>query len=99
MTHYCDRAYTTGGDGPEDVRPGSFAEYVLTGANTLFHKPASLSFCSSDRTLSGAWKADPDVEMKVGDDVVVIRTGVHWYVLPDGHKAAGRVNLIAVEIW
>ena len=57
-THYCDRAYTTGGDGPEDVRPGSFAEYVLTGANTLFHKPASLSFAAACQTepLSGAWK-------------------------------------------
>ena len=78
MTHYCDRAYTTGGDGPEDVRPGSFAEYVLTGANTLFHKPASLSFAAACQTepLSGAWKGLIQMsEMKVGDDVVVIRTG------------------------
>ena len=37
--HYCEHMYTTGGDGPEDVRPGSFAEYMVTGANTLFSKP------------------------------------------------------------
>src|ERR1043165_9135798 len=33
-THYCEHAYTTGGDGPTDVRPGSFAEYTVTGAET-----------------------------------------------------------------
>ncbi len=26
MTHYCENSYTTGGDGPEDVRPGSFEQ-------------------------------------------------------------------------
>jgi len=34
--HYCERMYTTGGDGPDDVRPGSFAEYTVTGANSLY---------------------------------------------------------------
>ena len=58
LTHYCDRAYTTGGDGPEDVRPGSFAEYTLTGANTLFPKPPGVSFEAACQTepVSGAWK-------------------------------------------
>ena len=27
-THYCEHAFTTGGDGPEDVWPGVFAEYM-----------------------------------------------------------------------
>ena len=30
--HYCERAFTTGGDGPDDVRPGAFAEYMKTAA-------------------------------------------------------------------
>jgi len=38
-THYCGHAFTTGGDGPEDVWPGAFAEYMRTRENTLFHKP------------------------------------------------------------
>ena len=100
-THYCDRAYTTGGDGPEDVRPGSFAEYVLTGANTLFHKPASLSFAAACQTepLSGAWKGLIQMsEMKVGDDVVVIGTGsIGMYCLMVA-KAAGAGRLIAVDV-
>ena len=28
--HYCEHAFTTGGDGPVDVWPGAFAEYMLT---------------------------------------------------------------------
>jgi Zn-dependent alcohol dehydrogenase len=43
MTHYCEHAYTKGGDGYE-VRPGSFAEYTVTGANNVYPKPANLSF-------------------------------------------------------
>ena len=43
-THYCEKAFTTGGDGPQDVRPGAFAEYMKTDAMCLFRKPASISF-------------------------------------------------------
>ena len=35
LTHYCKYAYTTGGDGPDDVRPGAFAEYMVTGQECL----------------------------------------------------------------
>jgi D-arabinose 1-dehydrogenase-like Zn-dependent alcohol dehydrogenase len=58
QTHYCEHAYTTGGNGPKDVRPGSFAEYTVTGANTLFKKPKNLSWeaaCQAE-PISGAWK-------------------------------------------
>jgi len=101
MTHYCERAYTTGGDGPEDVRPGSFAEYTLTGANTLFHKPSSISFDAACQTepISGAWKGVVQYsQMSVGDDVVIIGTGgIGMYCLMVA-KAAGAGNLIAVDI-
>ena len=77
-THYCEHAFTTGGDGPKDVWPGAFAEYMLTRENCLFRKPTSLSFDAACLTepLSGAWKGVIQYsEMKVGDDVVVIARG------------------------
>ena len=101
MTHYCERAYTTGGDGPEDVRPGSFAEYVVTGENTLYRKPSNLSFDAACQTepLSGAWKGLIHYsQIAVGDDVVVIGTGgIGMYCLMVA-KAAGAGRLLAVDI-
>lgn len=101
MTHYCDRAYTTGGDGPEDVRPGSFAEYTVTGANTLYHKPATISFEAACQTepVSGAWKGLIQMsQLQVGDDVVIIGTGgIGAYCLMVA-RAAGAGNLIAVDV-
>jgi L-iditol 2-dehydrogenase len=101
QTHYCEHAYTTGGDGPKDVRPGSFAEYTVTGANTLFHKPKNLSWhaaCQAE-PISGAWKGVIQYsQMSVGDDVVVIGTGaIGMYCLMMA-KAAGAGRLIAVDI-
>lgn len=101
LTHYCEHSYTTGGDGPEDVRPGSFAEYVLTGAETLFHKPKSLSFDAACQTepVSGAWKGViQNSQMQVGDDVVIIGTGgIGMYCLMVA-KAAGAGRLVAVDV-
>jgi len=100
LTHYCERSYTTGGDGAE-VRPGSFAEYTLTGANACFHKPPGLSFdaaCQAE-PVSGAWKGLIHYsEMSIGDDVVVIGTGgIGMYCLMVA-KAAGAGQLVAVDI-
>jgi len=33
-THYCEHAFTTGGDGPTDIRPGAFAKYMKIPAFT-----------------------------------------------------------------
>lgn len=100
LTHYCEHAYTTGGDGYA-VRPGSFAEYTLTGANVLFPKPKELSFdaaCQAE-PVSGAWKGLIHYsEMSVGDDVVIIGTGgIGMYCLMVA-KAAGAGRLVAVDI-
>jgi threonine dehydrogenase-like Zn-dependent dehydrogenase len=100
-THYCEHAFTTGGDGPEDVWPGAFAEYMLTRENCLFRKPASLSFEAACLTepLSGAWKGIIQYsEMKVGDDVVVIGVGGIGLLCLLVAKAAGAGRLIAVDI-
>jgi threonine dehydrogenase-like Zn-dependent dehydrogenase len=100
LTHYCEHSYVTGGDGPDDVRPGSFAEYVLTGAETLFAKPPHVSFDAACQTepVSGAWKGIiQNSQMSVGDDVVVIGTGgIGMYCLMVA-KAAGAGALIAVD--
>jgi len=99
-THYCEHAYTTGGDGPEDVRPGAFAEYMVTGEECLFHKPANISFDAAALTepLSGAWKGVVQKsEIRVGDDVVVIGTGGIGLLCLMVAKAAGAGRLIAVD--
>ena len=99
-THYCEHAFTTGGDGPDDVWPGAFAEYMLTRETCLFHKPASLSFDAACLTepLSGAWKGVIQYsEMKVGEDVVIIGVGSIGLLCMMVAKAAGAARLIAVD--
>jgi len=99
-THYCTSAFTTGGDGPEDVRPGAFAEYMLTAESCLFHKPRGLSFDAAALTepLSGAWKGVIQYsEMKVGDDVVIIGVGSIGLLCLMVARAAGAGHLIAVD--
>jgi L-iditol 2-dehydrogenase len=99
-THYCEHAYTTGGDGPDDVRPGAFAEYMVTGAEAVLAKPSNVSFDAAALTepLSGAWKGViQKSEMHVGDDVVVIGTGGIGLLCLMVAKAAGAGRLIAVD--
>jgi len=99
-THYCDTAFTTGGDGPEDVWPGAFAEFMRTKEQCLFHKPANLSFDAAALTepLSGAWKGVIQYsEMKVGDDVVIIGVGSIGLLCLMVARAAGAGRLIAVD--
>src|ERR1035437_6289761 len=99
-SHYCEHSFTTGGDGPEDVWPGAFAEYMLTRESCLFHKPPTLSFDAAAETepLSGAWKGVIQYsEMTVGDDVVVIGVGGIGLLCLMVARAAGAGRLIAVD--
>ena len=99
-THYCENAFTTGGDGPEDVRPGAFAEYMKTTETCLFRKPKQISFDAAALTepLSGAWKGIIQYsEMKVGDNVVVIGVGGIGLLCLMVARAAGAGRLIAVD--
>ncbi|MBT7300253.1 MAG: alcohol dehydrogenase catalytic domain-containing protein [Victivallales bacterium] len=99
-THYCEHAFTTGGDGPDEVWPGAFAEYMLTTETCLFRKPAGVSFAAAAITepLSGAWKGLIQYsEMKVGDDVVIIGTGGIGLLCLMMARAAGAGRLIAVD--
>ena len=100
-THYCEHAFTTGGDGPKDVRPGAFAQFMKTRETSLFHKPATLSFDAAALTepLSGAWKGLIQYsEMKVGDDVVIIGVGGIGLLCLMVARAAGAGRLIAVDV-
>jgi len=99
-THYCEHAYTTGGDGPQDVRPGAFAEYMKTAASSIFPKPANVSFEAAAITepLSGAWKGVIQYsEMEIADDVVIIGVGSIGLLCMMVAKAAGAGRLIAVD--
>jgi L-iditol 2-dehydrogenase len=99
-THYCEHAFTTGGDGPPDVWPGAFAEYMRTAESCLLHKPKGISFDAAALTepLSGAWKGVIlSSEMKVGDDVVVIGTGGIGLLCAMVARAAGAGRLIAID--
>lgn len=99
-THYCETAFTTGGDGPEDVWNGAFAEYMRTTEGSLFHKPKNVSFDAAALTepLSGAWKGVIQYsQMSVGDDVVVIGVGGIGLLCLMVAKAAGAGRLIAVD--
>jgi L-iditol 2-dehydrogenase len=98
--HYCEHAFTTGGDGPVDVWPGAFAEYMLTMENTLYHKPPKLSFDAAAITepLSGAWKGVIQYsQLQVGEDVVVIGVGSIGLLCLMVAHAAGAGRLIAID--
>ena len=100
LTHYCENAFVLGGDGPDDVRDGAFAQYLLTKERTLYPKPAGISFDAAALTepLAGAWKGViAHSEMRVGDDVVVIGVGSIGLLCMMVAKAAGAARLIAVD--
>ena len=99
-THYCEHAFTTGGDGPKDVWPGAFAEYMLTMESCLFHKPAGTSFAAAALTepLSGAWKGViQHSQMEVGDDVVIVGGGSMGLLCLMVAKAAGAGHLVVID--
>ena len=99
-THYCAHAFTTGGDGPVEVWPGAFAEYMKTRAICCYRKPANVPFDSAALTepLSGAWKGVIQYsEMQVGDDVVVIGVGGIGLLCLMVARAAGAGRLIAID--
>ncbi len=99
-THYCEHAFTTGGDGPDDVWPGAFAEYMKTTETCLFHKPASLGWDAAALTepLSGAWKGLIQYsQMSVGDDVVIIGVGGIGLLCLMVARAAGAGRLVAID--
>ncbi|HUV04353.1 MAG TPA: alcohol dehydrogenase catalytic domain-containing protein [Armatimonadota bacterium] len=99
-THYCDSAFVLGGDGPDDVRNGAFAEYLLTKESTLYPKPSNIPFDAAAVTepLAGAWKGVIHHSgMQIGDDVVVIGVGSIGLLCMMVAKAAGAARLIAVD--
>jgi L-iditol 2-dehydrogenase len=98
--HYCENAFVTGGDGPQDVRPGAFAQYMLTRESSLFRKPEGLSFDAAAiaEPLAGAWKGVIQYsQMSIGEDVVVIGVGSIGLLCMMVARAAGAARLIAVD--
>jgi threonine dehydrogenase-like Zn-dependent dehydrogenase len=100
LHHYCENAFTTGGDGPVDVWPGAFAEYMLTKDTCLFHKPPTISFDAAALTepLSGCWKGLIQYsELKVGEDVVIIGAGSMGLLAVMLAHAAGAARLVVID--
>ena len=98
--HYCEHAFTTGGDGPVDVWPGAFAGYMLTMETSLYHKPFKLTFDQACLTepLSGAWKGVIQYsQLTLGEDVVVIGVGSIGLMVMMVAKAAGAGRLVAID--
>ncbi len=99
-SHYCKQAFTTGGDGPDIVLPGAFAEFMLTKESCLFHKPEKISFDAAALTepLSGSWKGIIQYsQLEVGDDVIIIGTGSIGMLCMMVAKAAGAGTLIVID--
>ena len=99
-THYCEHAFTTGGDGPEEVWPGAFAECMITAENCLYRKPPDVSFDAAAlaEPLSGAWKGVIQYSnCRLADDVVVIGVGSIGMLCLMVARAAGAGRLIAVD--
>ena len=99
-THYCADAFTTGGDGPDEVWPGAFAELMLTDEKCLFRKPPAVPFDAAAITepLSGAWKGMIQYsDCRVGDDVAIIGTGGIGLLCLMVARAAGAGHLIAID--
>lgn len=99
-THYCEHAFTTGGDGPDEVWPGAFAQYMKTRETCLIAKPPQVSFDAAALTepLSGAWKGVVQYsEMQVGDDVAVIGAGGIGLLCLMVARAAGAGRLVAID--
>jgi len=99
-SHYCEHAFTTGGDGPKDVWPGAFAEYMKTIESCLYHKPKAVSWDAAALTepLSGAWKGVIQYsQMQLSDDVVVIGVGGIGLLCAMVARAAGAGCLIAID--
>ena len=100
-THYCENAFVTGGDGPEDVWNGAFAQYMKTKQGSLFRKPSEISFDAAAITepLAGAWKGVINYsQMQLGDDLVVIGVGGIGLLCMMVAKAAGAARLIAIDV-
>jgi L-iditol 2-dehydrogenase len=100
-THYCEHAFVTGGDGPDNVWPGAFAEYMRTKESCLYRKPPAISFDATAITepLAGAWKGViHHSQMQIGDDAVVIGVGSIGLLCLMVAKAAGAARLIAVDV-
>ncbi|MGI6494863.1 MAG: zinc-dependent alcohol dehydrogenase [Kiritimatiellia bacterium] len=100
LQHYCEHAFTTGGDGPDDVWPGAFAELMRTKATCCFLKPKGISFeaAALAEPLSGAWKGVIQYsQMQLSDDVAIIGVGGIGLLCLMVAKAAGAGRLVAID--
>jgi len=101
LEHYCPGGAVIGGDGFERVLPGGFAEFVRAPVQTLYRKPANISFPAAALTepLAGSYKGlVAYTRLTIGEDVVIIGSGAMGLLLTQIARAAGAGNLILIDI-
>ena len=103
-THYCEHAYTTVGDGPEDVRPGAFAEYMVTGEEQFGGcKLEGLKLCESHEDNDRYFYEEPaeagTILLKEGDLIVVEPEEAHKpRLVAGGEKKAVKKVVVKVAV-
>lgn len=98
--HFCEKSYTTGGEGAPVTLPGGFAEYMSVPEALIYRKPGNISFKAAALTepLSCAWKALVQYsKVTLGEDVVVIGAGGIGGLCVMLAAAAGAARVIAVD--
>lgn len=102
--HYCQYGAVIGGDGMDTVLDGAWAQYVVVPENTLYRKPAQVSFEAAALTepLAGSYKGLIEYSgMKIGEDVVIIGAGsMGLLATMIAHRAgAGTLILVDIDDW
>ncbi|NCP29623.1 MAG: hypothetical protein AUJ96_07595 [Armatimonadetes bacterium CG2_30_66_41] len=100
-THYCADGAVIGGDGFDTVLPGAFAEYVRVPVRAVFRKPKNVSFAAAALTepLGGCWKGlIKYVNLRLGEDFVVVGAGGMGMLLILLAKAAGAGKILALDV-
>ncbi|MHC4714474.1 MAG: zinc-dependent alcohol dehydrogenase [Planctomycetota bacterium] len=98
--HFCEKSYTTGGEGAPVTLPGGFAEYMCVPESLLYRKPGNISFEAAALTepLSCAWKAVIQYsEIRIGADCVVIGVGGIGLLCLALCVKAGAARVIGVD--
>jgi threonine dehydrogenase-like Zn-dependent dehydrogenase len=101
LQHYCPNGAVIGGDGFDRVLPGGFDEFVRAPVQTLYMKPANISFQAAALTepLAGSYKGlIAYTRLTVGEDVVIIGAGAMGLLLTQIACAAGAGSLILIDI-
>jgi len=98
-THYCEKAIVYGGDGPDIVKDGAFAQYIAVDRKSLYHIPKWIKYKDAAllEPVAGAWKGLHRARLKKGEEVVVIGPGGIGMLVATLAKKQGAKKVVAVD--